>query len=375
MNPLHTVVACVALAGLLASHTQVSGQTFNETVDTSPVPGLDVTDTENKLFALSQLLLKEPERPDYLLQKGVYLTELGRLRASFDIFESLRVDFPEHPAPYANLAAVYARWGRLEEARQMLLKADSLTGNRHLTQMNLASVNLALALAALNKASELKPNDASTQLKLRSLEKYLADSSADMAPIAKLREYGPSSQSKSLAQPQARPTTGLPTAPATADRSPKPAEVPRDRLKLSALDDIDPVDVNSGTARGEVKRGLPPTLAQGDKSAVAKAIESWSDAWTSKSFEDYMACYSNSFQPGDGNTRDEWSKRKQILMNKAKFIQLNVKISDIRFDQQTATVRLVQKYRSNRYKDQVTKELKLQFENSRWMIVAETQIN
>jgi tetratricopeptide (TPR) repeat protein len=351
------------------------GQTSEGAVDASPVPGLDVAETEKKLFALSQLLLKEPERPEYLLQKGVYLTELGRLRVAFDIFERLQTDFPEHPAPYANLAAIYARWGRLEEARQMLLKSDSLTANRHLTQMNLASVNLALALAALNKASELKPTDAGTQMRLRSLEKYLADSTAAMAPIVKSQEFSPAAQTESPSPLQAQTRIRMAAASGKNERTLKTPDGARDRLTLGTLEDVNLTEMSSGTAGGESKKGSAATLSQSDKSAIVKAIETWREAWTRKSYDDYMACYSNSFQPSDGGTRDGWARRKQVLMDKAKYIQLDVKISAIQLDRQTATVRLTQKYSSNRYKDQVVKELKLQLENSKWMILAETQIN
>ena len=374
MNILHTAIAFAALIGLLASQTPAMGQSVKEAVDTSPVPGLDVSKTETKLFALSQLLLTDPGRPEHLLLKGVYLTELGRLRAAFDIFDSLRTDFPEHPAPYANLAAVYARWGRLEDARQMLLKSDALTGNRHLTQMNLASVNLALALAALNKASELKPDDVGTKLKLRSLEKYLADSSAPRAPDRQPQEDGVSVS--------AEPTSTLPpisrgaiTAAPNPNRTPKATEAPRDRLKLGSLDDGNRQEANH-EASSEVGKHEPPSLVgKNDRSTVVKAIEAWTEAWAKKSYDDYIACYSTRFQPNDGGTRDSWARRKQDLLDKAKYIQLDVKISDIQIERSTATVRLTQKYRSNRYRDQVTKELKLQLENSRWLILAETQIN
>ena len=374
MNILHTAIAFVALTGLLASQTPAMGQSLKEAFDTSPVPGLDVSNTENKLFALSQLLLTDPGRAEHLLLKGVYLTELGRLRAAFDIFDSLRTDFPEHPAPYANLAAVYARWGRLEDARQMLLKSDALTGNRHLTQMNLASVNLALALAALNKAIELKPDDAGTKLKLRSLEKYLAESSTPKVPDRQSQADGVSAslEPTSTLPPSSR--SAMTSAP-NPNRTLKALEAPRDRLKLGLLDDNSAHEANHEASGNARKQESPSPLAKNDRSTVVKAIEAWSEAWARKSYDDYIACYSTRFQPSDGSTWDSWARRKQDLMDKAKYIQLDVKIAEIQIDRVTATVRLTQKYRSNRYRDQVTKELKLQFENNRWLILAETQMN
>ncbi len=336
--------------------------------DSTPVPGLDVQDTELKLFKLSQLLLQDPQNPALLLQKGVYLSDLGRLVAAFDTFEALRLAFPEQPAPYANLASIYARWGRLEEARQMLLKSDALQANRYQTHLSLASVNLELALVSLNKANELKPGDPTTQSKLRALEKYLTESNKVSAQ--------PAGQSLSRSVPSADLPRIAQAAPSEKVERTPPAQssrTRRDRLKIDVFD----------APQSDLQiKPTAPTLAPSDsgglqdprKAAILKTIESWTLAWTQQSYDDYLSHYSTAFKPSEGATRDAWARRKRTLMEKAKYIRVDLKISEIRFDDAAAIVRLSQKYRSNRYSDFSHKELKLGLEGGQWKIVAERPV-
>ena len=363
-----SLIVSAALIAALFFPTVCGSQVVVPKSDSTPVPGLDVQDTELKLFKLSQLLLQDPQNPALLLQKGVYLSELGRLVAAFDTFEALRLAFPEQPAPYANLASIYARWGRLEEARQMLLKSDALQANRYQTHLSLASVNLELALASLNKANELKPGDSATQSKLRALEKYLVESNrVSTQPAGQ-------SLSKSVAGADP-PQIAQAALTEKVERTPpaRSSGTKRDRLKLDVFD-----------ARQSDLQIKPtaPTLAPSDsegsqdprKAAILKMIESWTLAWTQLSYDDYLSHYSIAFKPAEGATRDAWARRKRALMEKAKYIRVDLKISEIRFDGTTAVVRLSQKYRSNRYSDFSYKELKLGLEEDQWKIVAERPV-
>jgi len=363
-----SVIVSAALAALLLWPTAGSSQVVLPKSDAAPVPGLDVQDTELKLFKLTQLLLQDPQNPALLLQKGVYLSELGQLVAAFDTFEALRLAFPEQPAPYANLASIYARWGRLEEARQMLLKSDALQANRYQTHLSLASVNLELALVALNKANELKPGDPATQSKLRALAKYLAESSKVSAQPIGQAVSKPVASAEPLRIAQSAPSEKAErTSPARSSRT------QRDRLKL---------DVFDATQSDNQVKSAAPALAQSDsgvsqdprKAAILKTLESWTLAWTQQSYDNYLSHYSAAFKPAEGASRDAWALRKRTLMEKAKYIRVDLKIADIQFDGPVATIRLSQKYRSNRYTDFGYKELKLRLEEGSWKILAERPI-
>ena len=361
------VLILSALITMLLLPAAGSSQVVVPKSDGAPVPGLDVPDTELKLFKLTQLLLQDPQNPALLLQKGVYLSELGLLVAAFDTFDALRLAFPEQPAPYANLAAIYARWGRLEEARQMLIKSDALQANRYQTHLSLASVNLELALVSLNKANEIKPGDPATQSKLRALEKYLAESNKVSAQPTGQSVPGPVASASPSRVAQSAPSEKVERVPARSSRT------SRDRLKLDVLD-----STQSDLQVKPVAPTLPPSdsgVSQDPRKAeILRALESWTLAWTQQSYENYLSHYSAAFKPAEGATRDAWALRKRTLMEKAKYIRIDLKISEIQFDGPVATVWLSQKYRSNRYADFGHKELKLKLEEGAWKILAEKPI-
>lgn len=360
--------------------------------DSKPNPGLDVDASERRLFALSQALLQDPQNPELLLQKGVLLFELGKLQAAFEVFEALRTTFPEQPAPYANLASLYARLGRLEESRQMLLQSDALQGNQVQTQLSLASVNMGLALAALGKANTLKPGDAATQRKLQALEKIVADTSAPYLSAGNTSLNSDRGVNAALSAPYGRPSK---TTKERTVNHPQPA---RDRLSLMVPDIGDtspppsttpaptpaaappasPAKAQGATTAGAALPALTvatPAALQGAgdtvKAEVLKAVEAWGKAWAQRSYTDYLAAYGLGFQPPEGAAREAWARRKQAVMEKAQYIKLEIKVSGVQFNGKTATVKLSQHYRSDRHTDFSRKELTLNLEEGGWKIVAE----
>ncbi len=365
------LIASTALVVMLYFPTVCGSQAAVLKHDGAPIPGLNVQETELKLFNLTQLLLQDPQNPAMLMQKGAYLADLGRLVAAFDTFDALRQAFPEQPAPYANLASIYARWGQLEEARQMLLKSDALQANRYQTHLSLASVNLELALASLHKANELKPGDPVAQSKLRALEKFLAESNKAPTPTIVQSEVPTPALSGSAARE--RIVQSAPTGKTEQAPRPRSSRTSRDRLKLDVFDasKTDLLEELSARAGPSSQSGVSQDPR---KPEILKAIEAWSAAWTQQSFDGYLSQYSATFKPSEGATRDAWAHRKRTLMEKAKYIRIDLKISEIKVDGAIATVRLTQKYRSNRYADFGYKELQLKLEDGVWKIIAEKTI-
>lgn len=334
------------------------------------LPPSDQEATELKLFNVTQSLLQDPQNPELLLQKGIHLSSLGRLQEAFDVFDALRTNFPNHPAPYANLASVYARWGKLEEARQMLLKSDALQGNRFQTQLSLASVNLELALAALNKANQINPGDRNTELKLRALEKYLVDANKAVFPASAIRnERTLDTNAGRIPQDMAPSATAKPRVIETVTRK-------KDRLSLTALEGDElpkPVTTPAAAAQAVTSTAGSAKEASTDvrKQEVVKTLESWAKSWANRSYADYAALYATNFQPSDASGKEAWFKRKQALMEKTNFIQVELKVSTIRFSGEKATVLLTQRYKSDRYTDTSRKELVLTAEDGNWKILRE----
>lgn len=327
-------------------------------------------DLELKLLTINQAIAETPQNPELLLKKGVYLQELGRTAQAIDVFESLRLSYPSHPAPYINLASAYAQQGNLEEARQMLVKSDSLYSGRYQTHLSLASINIGLALASVRKANELNPGDATTEKKIKDIEALLTK----------------------LNNPTGVLTAPIPLAAATAENLKKVAPVPSrshrgklyqaaeesmivakgDRLKLSALSMADvPIKEEGGAKPSPVVPDKLRSIDDDSKTEILNTVESWASAWSRRNYADYLSYYGSQFRVPSGINREAWAKNRQSVIEKTKFINVEVKIQKLQISGKTATVIVNQRYSSDIHSDFVRKELKLIFENGSWKIQAE----
>jgi tetratricopeptide (TPR) repeat protein len=323
------LITCAAVIAVFVTPISATGQTLVELAEGRPVAGLNLEETKLQIMKLNALLVQDPGNPQILLQKGIRLSDMGRLQAAFEIFDTLRQAFPEQPAPYTNLAAIYARWGRLEDARQMLIKSNTLQADRFQTQVSLASVNIGLAIEALAKAREINPNDALTQTKLGALEKYVAD-------VNKLTSGG--------FTPSAMPSAQKPSTKGLSDQ-----------LKL----EVGTYGSNANAANAPNSQA-PSSNKRGSANAdIVASVMSWAEAWMQKSPDNYFSHYSAAFEPFDGVSRSVWEQKKRTTIENATFIQVDLKILSIQQDAQAATVEILQTYRSDSFSDRGRKELKL----------------
>ncbi|QDL53397.1 L,D-transpeptidase Cds6 family protein [Rhodoferax aquaticus] len=306
---------------------------------------------------LAAQLRLDTENPTLLLKQGVALAQEGQVQAAIVIFQALKQRFPQQPAPYANLAALYAQTGQLEEARQMLLLADRWQNDRFPTQLGLASLNLELALQAYDTALALRPQDDTVLRKRNALSRLLSPQAGAgtgaTAPSAP-KEQTPTTLS--VGPDAALPTSGTPSGAA------------RDRLVLS---DAAPF---SASPKGQLSKEDAAAPASPQSIDVRNALVQWAQAWSQKSFPGYAAQYSETFRPSRDMDVVQWTARKKALMAQAKYIQVDVQVDSIRIDQGVATVRLQQRYQSDQYSDTSNKEIQLRQEKGQWKITREIEL-
>jgi hypothetical protein len=275
------------------------------------------------------------------------------------------VAFPEQAAPYANLASIHARWGRLEDARIMLMKSSALQNDRFQTHLSLATVNVGLALEALAKARDLNPGDKATQIRLEALQKYIdVTQETSAGPASQASVVGAESNQRSGAAPVKREQSSANRESVKPRQPPKPSgnKLRLENLDLSEEGPVSAPITSQGTSNSDDKR-----LA----TDVRTALQSLIKAWNAKSYEAYLSHYSTSFKPGDGVTFESWRQRKKTLMESAKFIRVEINVLDVRFDGPIATVRVQQTYQSDRFSDKSRKELRLSLEDGRWKLLSE----
>lgn len=359
-------IGWATLIGLQTTSLEVIGAPHIRPAEVLPIAGLDIKATELQLEKLSELLLQDPQNPQWLLQKGIYLSDSGKLQAAFDIFEALRVAFPDQPAPYVNLASIYARWGQLDEARDMLMKSSALQGDRLQTQLSLASVHMGLALEALTKAREIKPGDPVTQARLQALEKLIADP-AGVGVIIK-------GQAEAT-EPKKPGKQDIVTTPVPPRRErPKRNQAIQSRGDQLQLDSLDLSADSPALGMGKARESAL-SLDTARRNDVQTALRSWLKAWSARSFESYASHYSAAFEPSDGTDLHTWKQRRKTLIESTSFIQVDIQILNLQVDGPMASVRVQQTYRSDRYADKVRKDLLLRLEGSQWKLLSERSID
>ena len=107
---------------------------------------------------LEPMLRQEPDSPDVRLIHGVLQARQGNLAEAVAIFEGLRDDHPAMFEAHNNLAVLYARVGRLDDAREALVAALELRSDA-VVYANLGDVYMKLAERAYQQAHALRDQD------------------------------------------------------------------------------------------------------------------------------------------------------------------------------------------------------------------------
>jgi outer membrane protein assembly factor BamE len=192
----------------------------------------------------------------------------------------------------------------------------------------------------------------------------------------------PVATAATVAAPATRQTTAPTTQPKQAATkqtsivpplsSPKkaPASVePRSPSKMSLQPETDVAQL-----KPDVMPPFPeprPAVATNDE-PILKALNDWVSAWTRRDDDAFIAAYDASFVPQGGGSRADWEKRRRLLMDVAKNIEVRIDSPSIdRASDGMATVTFNQFYRSDSYRDAVVKQLRMVDRDGRWLIVDE----
>ncbi|SFZ79184.1 TPR repeat-containing protein [Chitinimonas taiwanensis DSM 18899] len=325
------------------------------------------------LAAADKALLKSPRDARLRLLRGNALAALGRQAEAIQVFSALTNDYPQLPEPYNNLAALYAQQGQLDRARttlQMALQTNPAYATAH---ANLADVYAKLAAQAYEKA--LQRDVVEQKQSGVSRPKPAAISQTKLALVQDLLSRGntptlstpPASVVASTAKPQ-------PTQAPLVVASNKPLPMPPSSLpasKPAPTPQAKPAEVSKPAAPATAK---PPEPARDDKAeqeaAVQKSVLAWADAWSDKRVSAYLASYARDFKPA-GQSRSSWETQRRERISAAKKISVKLDKLRIKLDGERATVRFIQRYRSDRLETSTGKTLILERNGSRWLIQEE----
>ena len=329
---------------------------------------INVGNYEQALTDLNKHLDRNPGDAEARFSKGLTLTMLSRDDAAITVFSDLVRDFPELPEPYNNLAVLYARAGRYEEARDALEAALVAHPSYATAHENLGDIYAALANAAYNRAIVLDKNNTDIEAK-----------QALVAQITGMQKVTPPVQVASRKQPAAR--APAPTAPPARPRAtPAPAvasqpSAPVARQPVADINDVPETFSTTPILPGSAAVASASKLSSADEKAVLARLESWRASWSAQDVDAYLANYSPNFRPATGVARSVWESQRRTRVVRPRSIAIQALSPRVgQTGGNRAWVEFVQIYESNTYSDQVRKRLELEKVGGQWLIVKESVV-
>ena len=109
--------------------------------------------------------------------------------------------------------------------------------------------------------------------------------------------------------------------------------------------------------------------------AVLEVVEAWARAWSNQDVTSYLRHYGDAFQPPQGMSRHRWERQRRQRLQGPQFIEVELSDLEVQWaDHERAAVTFVQHYRSDKYRDQVRKQLQLVRSGDAWQIVGERNV-
>ncbi|MBC8746055.1 tetratricopeptide (TPR) repeat protein [Paraburkholderia sp. WC7.3g] len=180
-----TVVAALAAMPLASAYAQKAAVMPQGPAVRDNTPEIDASIAQkNWQAALTQLdsrVAANPRDAQAKFKRANVLVHLNRDDEAIAAFTELTQLYPELPEPYNNLATLFARQGRLTEARAALEMATKVNPNYALAFENLGDLYLRLADAAYRRAESLGKPSARTSQRLADIQKVVSPAPAAAA--------------------------------------------------------------------------------------------------------------------------------------------------------------------------------------------------
>jgi tetratricopeptide (TPR) repeat protein len=264
------------------------------------------------LEKIKSKLRTSPEEPRLLFYKGIVETKINKIDDAINTFTTLINIHPSLPEPYNNLAVLYADRGELKLAKNTLVKAIKTNSSYSTAHINLGDIYTRMATDAYNKALELDSQNKIAHNKLKL--------------ITELFNYQPNTKEKKI----------------------NTAYVDNKTQKIKNIKN-----------KSEIKK------------EILEAIESWRISWQSKNIDDYLDSYSDNFEYPDGMNAEQWRKYRQGRIINKQRIKLEITKINYKIEKAIVSVKFIQNYTSDNYKQKSIKTLIFQNEFNAWKIIKE----
>lgn len=272
---------------------------------------------------------------------GVAYARKQQFHQAIEAFRQVIQLNPTLAEPHNNLAVIYNELGDVRAAVAELEKSLEKSPGYVVAEENLAELYLKLALRYYKSALDRAPTPELKQRYTRLLH------------VRDPHPAGPDTVEVAAAE---QPVDAAPAVQVATETKPKMVE--------------------------EVAKAQPspaPEAAADDKAGVLAAIESWRAAWSARDMDGYLSAYADDFTPSSRfASQDEWKAYKHRVITGKQYIHVELADIQVQFDadnENRATVRFLQSFRSDTYNGEDKKVLLLERHGDSWKISKEDSVS
>ena len=276
---------------------------------------------------------------------GVAHVHQQQFHQAIEAFRQVIALRPDLAEPHNNLAAVYNNLGDTKAAVKELEIALEKRPNYTIAEEDLADLYIKLALQHYRNTLKTSPNPVIEQ-------RY--------ARLIQVRDPMPDDASS-------QPLSSAPTAKTGATQhTKKQATQPHILTSVAA---VKPQATQKTTT-------VMPVLADQSITGVLDALEAWREAWSTQNLDAYFSAYADDYQTDPRfNSRTAWEAYKKRVIGNKSFIRIEFEQVEVNMqDQNTATVKLLQRFHSNTYNGKDFKKITFKYTPQGWHIVAEASV-
>ncbi|GAB7561987.1 hypothetical protein LG202_00260 [Methylobacillus methanolivorans] len=318
--------------------------------------------TAQALQRLNGYLGKQPMDAKALFLKGVLLAESDKQEEAIKVFTELTEKYPQLPAPYNNLAVLYAYQGNYEKAKAALESAIRTHPSYATAHENLGDIYARMASESYSRALQLDTNNSRAKSKLALIKDLLpppGDTTTKQATKETPKPTLAISPAPVKAEPKPQPPA--PTKPVETKPAPEPTPVPTPASAKPAT----PVVATAPATVPEQKKADPTQ-------AIRNAVESWAKAWSNQNVDQYLASYAKDFKTPNGESRSNWEATRKARISKP--ARIEVKLNNLRVtldNEHSARAVFQQSYQADHLSQRTGKQLVLVQQQGKWLIQQE----
>ncbi len=320
--------------------------------------------------ALQQLeAVPEAQRqdPQWQLLQAASEAGSGDLKGAEARYLALISQSPKLPEAYNNLAALYARQGRLDEAMELLEQAMKTNESYATVYANLRNIYYEMSRSAYARALQMEQRKGGP-----ALQPILTVAAAPQPVVVPEQVVSEAPAQKQIEETSPQPPEVVNVALVAVEGvAPQPLPVPETVVEVAEEADVNMTAkaIPEAVTDVAVEAGMP------SQEAVIAMLNRWAADWAGQQVEGYLDAYAEAFQPGQGMAREQWEAQRRQRLARPESIEVQLGDFDIQFrDDDRASVTLVQYYRSERYSDTVRKRFQLIRMGESWKILTEKTI-